>query len=105
MNEDVLATAVGRYDTEPFLDIVPQAPVWARKRRVRHSDKSEALVGIDFRTWVHVTHLRARLRATDAHLAISPTFKIGDRKAFKERVRLNELLSFGSPRRVCARHG
>jgi hypothetical protein len=34
--------------------------VRARKRRVRHSDKSEALVGIDFRTWVHVTHLRAR---------------------------------------------
>ena len=58
-----------------------------------------------FQTWVHVTHLRARLRATDAHLAISPIFKIGDRKAFKERVRLNELLSFGSPRRVCARHG
>jgi hypothetical protein len=26
MNEDVLATAVGRYDTEPFLDIVPQRP-------------------------------------------------------------------------------
>jgi hypothetical protein len=55
--------------------------------------------------WVHVTRLRSRLRATDAHLAISPLFKIGDRKALKERVRFNELLSFGSARRICARHG
>jgi hypothetical protein len=60
---------------------------------------------IDAKTWVHVTHLRARLRTTNAHLAISPTFKVGDCKAFKERVRLNKLLSFGSASRVCARHG
>ena len=61
MNEDVLATAVGRYDTEPFLDIVPQRPCGQESVGSScHSDKSEALVGIDFRTWVHVTHLRAR---------------------------------------------
>ena len=83
MNEDVLATEVGRYDTEPFLDILPQRPCGQESVGSScHSDKSEALVGIDFRTWVHVTHLQRGLRATDAHLTVSPTFKIGDRKAF-----------------------
>jgi hypothetical protein len=49
-------------------------------------------------------HTERGLRATDAHLAISPAFEIGDRKAFKERVGPNQLVSLGSACRVGTGH-
>ena len=44
------------------------------------------------------------MKAWKAHLAIGPTFEIGDREAFEERVGFNDFLSLGPARCVGIGH-